>query len=100
MDLNTKENKGFSVHIFWSVIFTILGITELVKRYEIVYGIPIWALCFFAIAISNLLREPIVRQKMNIPDDKSPKVLRAASILNTSSIILLVLSFLIEFIRN
>ncbi|MCD6380033.1 hypothetical protein J7M07_06285 [bacterium] len=100
MNSNKKERKGFSIHILWGFVFAILGITELIKRYEIVYGIPIWALCFFAIAASNFLREPFVLQKINVPDEKLPTVHKTASILNTGSIIILVMSFIIELIRN
>jgi hypothetical protein len=100
MNSDKQEKRVFSIHIFWGLIFTILGIAELIKRYEIVHGIPIWALCFFGIAISNFLREPFVLQKMNVPDEKFPKVHRVISILNTASIILLVMSFIIELMRN
>ena len=100
MNRNSQENMQFSMNIFWGIAFTVLGITELVKRYEIVYGIPLWALCFFIIAISNFLRDPYVRNKINIPDEKLPSVMRTFSILNKMSIGLLIISFIIEFIRS
>ncbi|MDZ7859323.1 MAG: hypothetical protein U5O15_01415 [Candidatus Krumholzibacteriota bacterium] len=88
------------MHIFWGIAFTVLGMTELVKKYEIVYGIPIWALCFFIIAASNFLSDPYVRSKINIPDEKLPLIMRTFSILNRMAIGLLIISFIIEFIRS
>ena len=100
MNGDKQNKKNFSVHIFWGFTFTILGIIELIKRYEMVYGIPIWAICFLAIAASNFLREPLVLQKINVPDEKLPTVYKTVSILNTGSIIILVMSFIIELIQN
>ncbi len=89
-----------SINIIWGLVFTALGIIELIKRYQIVYGIPLWALCFFAVAFSNLLRDPAVREKMRILEENPEKALRTAAVINAVAITVLIVSVVVEFIRN
>jgi len=89
-----------SINIIWGVVFTALGVIELIKRYQIVYGIPLWAICFFAVAFSNFLRDPAARAKMRIFEETPEKALRTATVINAVAITVLIVSVVVEFIRN
>ena len=80
--------------LLWGTAFTALGVIELVKQYEIVYGIPIWALCFFSIAAHNFLGSEWLRLKLGIDN---PVILKIASIANVAAISILIISVFVEF---
>lgn len=92
------EEKGsrFSINIMWGIIFFALGVTELIKRYLIVYGIPVWAICFFGLALSNFLRDSSFRDKIGIGRDKAALSLKAATIINAVSIVILIVTLVLE----
>ncbi|MBD3180248.1 MAG: hypothetical protein GF417_12095 [Candidatus Latescibacteria bacterium] len=80
--------------LLWGVAFTALGVIELVKQYEIVYGIPVWALCFFIIAFNNFMGSEWVRTRLGIDN---PRIIKIASVANIAAISVLILSLIVEF---
>jgi len=80
--------------LVWGFAFTALGIIELIKKYEIIYGIPLWALCFFSIAFNNFISSAWIRSKLGI---ENPAVQNIASIINIIAIVVLILSVIVEF---
>ncbi|MFO7915463.1 MAG: hypothetical protein R6U43_07205 [Candidatus Krumholzibacteriales bacterium] len=80
--------------LLWGTAFTALGIIELVKQYKIVYGVPLWALCFFCIAANNFLGSEWLRSKLGI---ENPMIIKVASVANIAAISVLIISLFIEY---
>jgi hypothetical protein len=80
--------------LLWGTAFTALGVIELFKKYEVIYGIPLWAICFFCIGASNFISSRWVREKLGI---HNPAVMKVASAANIAAIVILILSLIVEF---
>ncbi|HSG27095.1 MAG TPA: hypothetical protein VLA34_01355 [Candidatus Krumholzibacterium sp.] len=56
-DGNETTPKGHG-HLFWGTVFVILGILALLRGYLVIAGIPVWAVAFFLLGASHLLKAP------------------------------------------
>ena len=80
------------MNLFWGIVFTGLAFVELFRGYYVVAGIPVWAICLFAIGIANFLKYPRIASAIS-GDQKRLLVLnRIANVLNIIGLSILVVS--------
>lgn len=89
-----QENvrTGSGMNIFWGIVFTALAFVELRRGMLIVSGIPVWALCLFAIGIANFLKFPKIAAAAAGSEKRLPLVIKIANILNIAGLAVLVIS--------
>ena len=82
----TSQGPGGGIHIFWGSVFAIIGAAELFQRLYVLSGIPVWAVCFFAVSAANFLKVPRVALLVARSERNLPAVSRAATVLNWTGI--------------
>ena len=95
-----QENvrTGSGINIFWGIVFTALAFVELKRGMFIVSGIPVWALCLFAIGIANFLKFPKIATAVAGSEERLPLVMKIANILNIAGLVVLVISIAIAYL--
>ena len=80
------------MNLFWGIVFTALAFVELFRGYYIISGIPVWAICLFAIGIANFLKFPKITAAVAGNENRMPMIVRIANILNIIGLSILVVS--------
>jgi hypothetical protein len=87
-----KTVHGSGMNLFWGIIFTALAFVELNRGMYVVGGVPVWAVCLFAIGIANFLKYPRIAIAIAGGEKRLPAVNRIANILNIIGLAILVVS--------
>ena len=95
-----QENArtGSGINIFWGIVFTALAFIELKRRMFVVSGVPVWALCLFAIGIANFLKFPKIAAAVAGSEERLPLVRKIANILNIAGLVVLVISIAVVYL--
>jgi hypothetical protein len=94
----TEEHTGGGINLFWGIVFTGLAFVELHRGFYVISGIPVWAVCLFAIGIANFLKFPRIAFAIAGGEDRLPVVRRIANILNISGLAILVVSIAVTYL--
>ena len=99
---NGMEQEGVSsgsgINIFWGIVFTALAFVELKRSMFVVSGVPVWALCLFAVGIANFLKFPKIAAAVAGSEERRPLVRKIANILNIAGLVVLVISIAIAYL--
>ena len=87
-----KTTHGSGMNLFWGIVFTALAFIELSRGMYVVAGIPVWAICLFAIGIANFLKYPRITLAVAGGEERLPAVRRIANTLNITGLVILVIS--------
>jgi hypothetical protein len=93
-----QPRGGSGVNIFWGVIFSALAFVELRRGMLVVSGVPVWALCLFAIGIANFLKYPRIALAVAGDENRLPLIRKVSIFLNISGIAILVVSIAIVYL--
>jgi hypothetical protein len=93
-----KEGTGTGSNIFWGAVFTVLAFVELRRGMLIVSGIPVWALCLFAIGIGNFLKVRRIAAAAAGSSGRVHVVRNVANILIISGLAVLVLTIFVVYL--
>jgi len=95
-----QENvsSGSGINLFWGIIFSTLAFVELSRGMFVVAGVPIWAICLFAIGIANFLKFPKIAFAVAGGENRLPLVIRIANILNIAGLVVLLISIAVAYL--
>ncbi len=95
-----QENvsTGSGINIFWAIVFTALAFVELRRGMLVVSGVPVWALCLFAIGIANFLKFPKIAVVVAGSEKRLPLVRKIANILNIAGLAVLAISIAVVYL--
>ena len=88
----THAGSGSGLNLFWGIVFTALAFMELNRGMFIVAGVPVWAICLFAIGIANFLKFPRITLAVAGGEKRLPLVRKIANILNITGLVILIIS--------
>jgi len=91
-------NSGSGINLFWGIIFTIIAFVELRRGMYVIAGIPVWAICLFAIGIANFLKFPKIAFAVAGGEKGLPLVRKIASILNIAGLAVLLISIAVAYL--
>ena len=94
----TEEHTGGGLNLFWGIVFTGLAFVELHRGMYVISGVPVWALCLFAIGIANFLKFPRITLAVAGGEERLPLIRRIANILNITGLAILVISIAIAYL--
>jgi hypothetical protein len=97
---NKEIKKPGNGHLFWGGVFSAMGFLSLFRNIMVVGGIPVWALSFFLIGASNLLKAPVIQSILRLEKERSVVAGRIAAALNILGLALLVITFISGFYRS
>jgi hypothetical protein len=89
---------GSGLNLFWGIIFTALAFMELRRGMYVVAGIPVWAICLFAIGIANFLKFPKISLAVAGDEKRLPAVRKIANILNIAGLAVLLISIAVVYL--
>jgi hypothetical protein len=89
---------GSGLNLFWGIIFTALAFVELNRGMYVIAGVPVWAVCLFAIGIANFIKFPKITVAIAGGERRLPLVVRIANILNIAALVVLVISIAIAYL--
>jgi hypothetical protein len=89
---------GSGLNLFWGIIFTALAFVELSRGMYVVAGVPVWAICLFAIGIANFIKFPKISVAIAGGERRLPLVVRIANILNIAGLAVLVISIAVAYL--
>jgi hypothetical protein len=87
-----QTGGGSGLNLFWGIVFTVLAFIELNRGMYIIGGVPVWAVCLFAIGIANFLKFPRITLAVAGGEKNLPVVMKIANILNITALAILVVS--------
>ena len=96
--MDQEGSGGSGLNLFWGIIFTALAFMELSRGMYIIAGVPVWAICLFAIGIANFLKFPKIALGVAGNDERLPLVRRIANILNIAGLAVLIVSIAIAYL--
>ena len=85
-------NSGSGINLFWGIVFTAIAFVELSRGMYVIAGIPVWAICLFAIGLANFLKFPKIALAIAGGENRLPLVRKAANILNIAGLAVLLIS--------
>jgi len=89
---------GSALNLFWGVIFTVLAFVELSRGMYVIAGVPVWAICLFAIGIANFIKFPKIAVAVAGGEKRLPLVIRIANIINIAGLAALVISIAVAYL--
>ena len=89
---------GSGLNLFWGIIFTALAFVELYRGMFVIAGVPVWAICLFAIGIANFLKFPRISLAVAGGEEQLPLIRKIANILNISALAILVVSIAVAYL--
>jgi hypothetical protein len=96
--MDQEESGGSGLNLFWGIIFTALAFVELSRGMYVVAGVPVWAICLFAIGLANFLKFPKITLAVAGNEERLPLVRRIANILNVAGLAILVVSIAVAYL--
>ncbi len=95
-----QENvrTGSGINLFWGIVFTALAFVELRRGMLVVSGVPVWAICLFAIGVANFLKFPKIAAAIAGSEQRLPLVRKIANILNIAGLAVLVVSIAFAYL--
>ncbi|MBN2071877.1 MAG: hypothetical protein JW814_10510 [Candidatus Krumholzibacteriota bacterium] len=102
----TKVNESDRIkkpgggHLFWAVVFSVMGILSLARKMMVIGGVPVWAISFFLIGASNLLKAPAFHSLLRLDGSKAERISKTGTAVNIVGIAFIVIAFIIEVYRN
>ena len=94
-----SESSGSGINLFWGIIFTALAFIELSRGMFVVAGVPVWAICLFAVGIANFLKFPKIAFAVAGGEKRLLLVRRIANILNIAGLTLLLISIAVAYLE-
>jgi hypothetical protein len=93
-----RTGGGSWMNLFWGIIFTALAFMELSRGIYVIAGVPVWAICLFAIGIANFLKFPRITIAIAGGESRLPIVIKIANILNVAGLAVLVITIAAEYL--
>ena len=93
-----EEQPGGGLNLFWGIVFTGLAFVELHRGMYVLAGVPVWAICLFAVGIGNFLKFPRIALAVAGGEQRLPLIRRIANILNITGIAVLVVSIAVAYL--
>ncbi len=93
-----ETGQGSGMNFFWGIIFTALAFVELNRGMYIIAGVPVWAICLFAVGLANFLKFPKITIAIAGDETRLHLVRRIANILNIAGLTVLVISIAIAYL--
>jgi hypothetical protein len=89
---------GSGMNLFWAIVFTALAFVELYRGMYVIAGVPVWAICLFAIGIANFLKFPRIALAVAGEEARLPLIRKIANILNITGLAILVVSIAVAYL--